>query len=52
MNKKTENNQITRGAAIKKMGRYAALTAVGTFLVLNPKTAHANSPLDAGGSPW
>ena len=28
---------ITRKDAIKKMGKYAALTAVGTFMILNPK---------------
>ena len=34
---------ITRKDAIKKMGKYAALTAVGTFMILNPKKAQANS---------
>ena len=48
MNK--NNDKITRKQAIKKMGKYAALTAAGTFLILNPKKAHANStPLDPGG---
>ena len=28
---------ITRKQAIKKMGKYAALTAIGTFAILNPK---------------
>ena len=32
---------ITRKEAIKKMGKYAALTANGTFAILNPKKAHA-----------
>ena len=31
------NKDITRKDAIKKMGKYAALTAAGTFLILNPK---------------
>ena len=34
---------ITRKDAIKKMGKYAALTAVGTFMILNPKKAQAQS---------
>jgi hypothetical protein len=41
----TENTPsgITRKDAIKKMGKYAALTAVGTFMILNPKEAQAMS---------
>ena len=34
---------ITRNEAIKKMGKYAAFTAVGTFMILNPKKAQAQS---------
>ncbi|WP_338732830.1 hypothetical protein [Mangrovimonas cancribranchiae] len=54
MNKKhqniTEEKGISRKEAIKKMGKYAALTAAGTFLILNPKQAQAQStPPDAGG---
>ena len=43
--KKKENTPsgITRKEAIKKMGKYAALTAVGTFMILNPKEAQASS---------
>ena len=41
---------ITRKNAIKKMGKYAALTAVGTFMILNPKKAQAQStPPNPGG---
>jgi len=41
---------ITRKDAIKKMGKYAALTAVGTFMILNPKKAQAQStPPNPGG---
>jgi hypothetical protein len=36
-------SSITRKDAIKKMGKYAALTAVGTFMILNPKKAQAQS---------
>ena len=46
--KKTENtpngtNEINRKEAIKKMGKYAALTAMGTFMILSPKKAQAQS---------
>jgi hypothetical protein len=41
---------ITRKEAIKKMGKYAALTAIGTFMILNPKKAQAQStPPNPGG---
>ncbi|WP_164975318.1 hypothetical protein [Lutibacter sp. HS1-25] len=53
MNK--NNHKITRKEAIKKMGKYAALTAAGTFLILNPKKAHAQSaddPENPGGNPF
>ena len=49
MNKENKDNEeiapsgITRKDAIKKMGKYAALTALGTFTVLNPKKAQAFS---------
>ncbi|WP_296313636.1 hypothetical protein [Winogradskyella sp. UBA3174] len=48
---KNENNldKITRKDAIKKMGKYAALTAVGTFLILNPQKSQAQSIPDPGG---
>lgn len=46
---KKDNNQqkINRKEAIKKIGnygKYTALTALGTYLVLNPKKAQAGSP--------
>ena len=48
--KKTTPSDITRKDAIKKMGKYAALTAVGTFMILNPKKAQAQStPPNPGG---
>lgn len=37
------NNQLTRKEAIKKMGKYAALTAMGTFIILNPQKSQAAS---------
>ena len=51
MNKNTEtkNNseEITRKDAIKKIGnygKYAALTTLGTYMILNPQKAQAASP--------
>jgi hypothetical protein len=43
---------ITRKDAVKKMGRYAALTALGTFIILSPQKAQAASPPGAGGYPF
>ena len=45
--------EITRKEAIKKMGRYASLTALGTFMILTPKSAQASSPNGHGnGNGW
>jgi len=44
--------EITRKEALKKIGnygKYAALTALGTYLVLNPQKAQAAS-LEAPGT--
>jgi len=41
--KKKEDKNITRQEAIKKLGRYAGLTALGTFMILSPKKAQAFS---------
>lgn len=51
-NVNNQQDQITRKEAIKKMGKYAALTAIGTFIILNPKKAQASSPPDPGGNPF
>ena len=32
---------ITRKEALQKMGKYAAFTVMGTFVILNPKKAQA-----------
>mgnify|MGYP000250555691 CR=1 FL=1 len=48
--KKSRKN-INRKEALQKIGvygKYAALTAIGTFLILNPKEAQARSPLAPG----
>lgn len=45
-------DEITRKEAIKKIGnygKYAALTALGTYMILNPQKAQASSvPSDPG----
>ena len=49
MKNKSEN--ITRKEAMKKIGsygKYAALTAIGTYIMLNPKSAQASSPATPG----
>ena len=43
-----DKNQITRKEALKKMGKYAAVTAIGTFIVLNPMKSQANTTLPGG----
>jgi hypothetical protein len=43
MKKKENKDLIDRKEAIKKMGRYAGLTALGTFMILSPKKAQASS---------
>jgi len=52
---KTQKNinkeEISRKDALKKIGnygKYAALTAIGTYTLLNPKKAQAMSPADPG----
>jgi hypothetical protein len=46
------NKKITIKEALKKMGRYAALNSLGTFMMLNPKKAQAQSPPDPGNNPF
>ena len=44
-------NDITRKEALKKIGnygKYTALTALGTYMLLNPKKAQAQSPETPG----
>ena len=50
-NQDTNSQEISRKEAIKKIGtygKYAALTAIGTYLILNPKKAQASSPAAPG----
>jgi len=52
--KKTYKQDVTRKEALKKIGnygKYVALTAIGTYALLNPKKAQAQSPADPG-SGW
>ena len=55
MNKNIDSKQqqevINRKEAIKKIenyGKYVALTALGTYIVLNPQKAQASSPVTPG----
>ena len=46
-NTQNKDQEITRKDAIKKIGnygKYAALTALGTYMILNPQKAQAASP--------
>jgi len=48
----TKKEEISRKDALKKIGsygKYAALTAIGTYLILNPQKAQATSPTAPGG---
>lgn len=51
-NTQNKEQEITRKDAIKKIGnygKYAALTALGTYMILNPQKAQAVSvPADPG----
>ena len=47
MNQNQEN--ITRKEAVKKISKYAALTALGTFMILSPQKSQAGSPPPASG---
>ena len=50
--KHTNKEEISRKEALKKIGnygKYTALTALGTYMLLNPKKAQAFSPSDPGG---
>ena len=51
MKNNDKKQEITRKEAIKKIGnygKYTALTALGTYMILNPKKAQAQSPEDPG----
>lgn len=54
MNNQIKNNtrdNISRKEALQKIGKYgkyAALTAIGTYIMLTPKKAQAASPENPG----
>jgi len=44
-------SKISRKDALQKIGyygKYAALTAIGTYIILSPKKAQASSPASPG----
>ncbi|TYP98004.1 hypothetical protein C7447_103172 [Tenacibaculum adriaticum] len=50
-NTDNKNQEISRKEALGKIGnygKYAALTALGTYMILNPKKAQAQSPEHPG----
>ena len=47
-----KEKKINRKQALKRMGKYAGLTALGTFILLNPEKAQAASPLAPGNGFW
>lgn len=47
----SNENKINRKEALKKIGKYGkytALTAIGTFIILHPKKAQASSVGNSG----
>jgi hypothetical protein len=46
--KKEADDLISRKEALKKVGKYAAVTAASMFLVLSPKESQAQSPPPPG----
>lgn len=47
---KNQTQNITRKEALKKGGKYAAVTAASMFMILSPKESQATSP--AAPTPW
>tara|TARA_B110000046_G_C13002156_1_gene402684 strand:+ start:923 stop:1084 length:162 start_codon:yes stop_codon:yes gene_type:complete len=52
MEENTRNDRISRKEAVTKISKYAALTALGTLIILSPQKAQADSPPNAGGDPF
>ena len=42
-------SKVSRRECVKKFAKYTAVTALGTFILLNPKKAQASSPIEPGG---
>ena len=51
-NKEQHSKDISRKDALKKMGSYAAFTALGTMIMLNPQKAQAVSGPPGQGGNW
>ena len=50
-NQQKDTKDISRKEALSKIrnyGKYAALTALGTYMILSPQKAQASSPEDPG----
>ncbi len=47
-----ESGKMTRKEALKKGGKYAALTAASMLMVLSPKESQAQSPAPASPTRW
>ncbi|MEE9408769.1 MAG: hypothetical protein V3V28_11920 [Polaribacter sp.] len=50
-NTRDKVQEISRKDALKKIGnygKYSVLTALGTYMILNPQKAQATSPEDPG----
>lgn len=45
---KKVSTKLSRRECIKKFAKYTAVTALGTFILLNPKKAQASSPIEPG----
>ena len=43
MKKNNTHKKISRKQALKKLGKYAGLTAIGTLILLNPQKSAAQS---------
>ena len=47
----TQTNKITRKEALKKGGKYAAITAASMLVILSPKESQAESPGSSSPAP-
>ena len=45
-----KDDKISRKEAVKKISKYAALTALGTFIILSPKESQAQSSIQEQGT--
>lgn len=45
---KKVSTKLSRRECVNKFARYTAVTALGTFILLNPKKAQDSSPIEPG----